>query len=73
MEPIIYEKLKNNPKMYEILKQNSYYIKLLNRDPNFYKTFLRDMKEKYKLRPTDKMNEVIDNIDLISNILETLK
>ncbi len=73
MEPIIYEKLKNNPKMYEILKQNSYYIKQLNRDPNFYKIFLRDMKEKYKLRPTDKINEVIDNIDLISNILETLK
>ena len=73
MEPVIYEKIKNNPKIYEILKHNSYYIKQLNRDPNYYKTFIKEVKEKYKLRTTDKINEAIDNIDLISSILETLK
>ena len=73
MEPLIYEKLKSNQKIYEILKHNSYYIKQINRDPNYYKIFIKDMKEKYKLRPTDKINEAIDNIDLISSILETLK
>ena len=73
MEPIIYERLKQNPKIYELLKHNSYYIKQLNRNPNNYKIFIKDMKEKYKLRATDKINEAIDNIDLVSNILDALK
>ena len=73
MEALLYEKLKQTPKMYELLKHNSYYIKYLNRDANFYKTFIKEMKEKYKLRATDKVSEAMDNIDLISNVLEALK
>ena len=65
--------LKKNPKMYNILKNNSYWIKQLNRNPENYKRFESEMKERYKLRATDKINEVIDNIDLISAVLETLK
>ena len=56
-----------------ILKNNSYWIKQLNRNPENYKRFESEMKERYKLRATDKINEVIDNIDLISAVLETLK
>ena len=73
MEFELYNKIKNNPKIYELLKQNSYYIKYLNRNPDNYKTFLSEMKKKYKLRATDKINEAMENIDLISSILETLK
>lgn len=73
MEFELYNKIKSNPKIYDLLKQNSYYIKYLNRDPNYYKTFLSEIKKKYKLRATDKINEAMDNIDLVSSILETLK
>ena len=73
MDISIYQKIKSNPKLYELLKYNSHYLKSLNRDPNTYTSFVSQMKEKYKLRATDKINEVIDNIDLISNILDTLK
>ena len=73
MELDLYMKLKKNPKMYNILKSNSYWIKQLNRKPEIYKRFENEMKERYKLRTTDKINEVIDNIDLISTVLETLK
>ena len=69
----LYEKIKNNPKIYDLLKHNSSYIKELNRDPNSYKKFLSDMKDKYKLHITDRLNDAIDNIDIISSILETLK
>lgn len=65
--------LKKNEKMYNFLKENSYWIKELNRNPESYKKFIKEMKIKYKLRPTDKVNEVIDNIDLISTVLQTLK
>ena len=31
------------------------------------------MKEKYHLKMTDRINETIDNIDIITGILDTLK
>ncbi len=65
--------LKKDKKMLDLLKYNSYWIKELNRDPKTLKNYKNDMKTKYKLRATDKINEAIDNIDLISNVLSTLK
>ena len=65
--------LKKDVKMFELLKSNSYWIKELNRDFNNVKKYKEDMKIKYKLRTTDKISSAIDNIDLISNVLSTLK
>lgn len=65
--------LKKDKKMWELLKLNSYYVKELNRDANNVKRFKEDMKVKYKLRTTDKISDAIDNIDLISNVLNALK
>lgn len=62
-----------NEKMAKILRENSYWYKELNRNPESYKKFVSEMKVKYKLRTTDKVSEVIDNIDLISTVLQTLK
>lgn len=73
MEIDLQMKLKKDPKMYQFLKENSYWLKDLNRDPNNYKKFVEEMKVKYKLRPTDKVNGVIDNIDIISSVLSTLQ
>lgn len=73
MNLILQKKLMEDEKMAELLKQNSYWIKNLNRKEESYKDFVREMKVKYNLRVTDKINEAIDNIDLISSILETLK
>jgi len=65
--------LKKDKKMWELLKFNSYYVKELNRDSNSVKKFKNDMKIKYKLRTTDKISDAIDNIDIISNVLNVLK
>ncbi len=65
--------IKNGKKLYEYLKNNSNYIKMLNRNSDNFKTFESDMKDKYKIRPTDKINDVIDNIDLVSNMLSAFK
>lgn len=73
MNLILQKKLIDDEKMAELLKQNSYWIKNLNRKEESYKDFVQEMKVKYNLRVTDKINEAIDNIDLISSILETLK
>ena len=73
MQKYILEKLYQDPKMLELLKENSGWIKYLNRDPRKYEEFVAVMKEKYRLRKTDKINNVIDNIDLISNLFNAIK
>ena len=63
----------DNPKMYEYLKQNSIWYKALNRDASLYKEFENKMKELYHERATDKISDVIDNIDLIESVIMSLK
>ena len=38
-----------------------------------YEMFVKEMKSKYKERTSDKIEKVIDNIDLVSNILDIFK
>ena len=73
MELSVQQKLLEDKKMDGFLKQNSYWIKDLNRDEENYKKFVAAMKEKYRLKTIDKISDAIDNIDLISGILDTLK
>ena len=72
MEYFLQEKLKNDKNFKRYLDENSYYIKELNRDPENYKKFIKDMKVLYKERTTDKLNDAINTIDIISSILENL-
>lgn len=73
MELELQKKLIDTPKMYQYLKENSYWIKYLNRNPEVYKEFQEKMKELYHERATDKLSDAIDNIDLISSVLSSLK
>lgn len=65
--------LKKKPKIFELLKYNSYWLKDLNRDSNNVGAFLSAMKTKYRMRTTDKISDAIDNIDIVSNVLNALK
>ncbi len=73
MELDIQFKLMKNTKMKKYLKENSYWYKYLNRNPNNYDKFITDMKDKYKLRPTDKINSAIENIELVNSVLNVIK
>ena len=66
-------KLEQDPKMMSYLKENSEWYKYLNRNPYNYDKFVKVMKEKYKVRTTDKIESMMDNIDTVSNILKVLK
>ena len=72
MDRLLVEKIKKD-KYYDYLKENSHYIKILTRDPNKYNEFKEYIKEKYHLRVTDKISTAIDDIELISSVIETLK
>ena len=70
--PVLYE-LKKDEKMHKYLHENSEWYKALNRDPTNYQKFVKAMKKKYHLYLTDKISDTIDNIDLISTVIQTIK
>lgn len=65
-------KIKEDPNQIRFLRENSYWYKYLNRSPIYYKDFIHDMKNKYKLNPTDKINRVINNINMLKNLLDII-
>lgn len=73
MEKFLQMSFRENPKMFELLKQNSYYFKGLNRGVVDYKKFVSDMKVKYEERTSDKLESIMDNMELVSSVLNVLK
>ena len=73
MQLITLYALKSDEKMHKFLKENSEWYKNLNRSSNNYTEFVKAMKKKYKLNPTDKISGMLDNLDLISTVIETVK
>ena len=70
MERVLVEKLLNNPKLFDHFLHHSYWIKELNRNPNSFSLFEKQMKEIYKERMTDRINDTIDGIELVSSLLD---
>ncbi len=66
----IYLKLKEKPIYTKFIREHSEWYKILNRDPNMFDKMIEDMKDKYKLRVTDKIDNVVDSVDLISKFLK---
>lgn len=63
----------SNPKYKEYLRTNSYWYKILNRNPNMFNAFEEEVKERYKLRTSDKINNVIDKIDMVGKFIDVLR
>ncbi len=66
-------KIRNNPNYIRYLRQHSIWYKLLNRNPERFREFEELVKEEYKLRTTDKIEHLLDTVELVQNILTTLK
>lgn len=66
-------KLKKNPVYLEYLHENSYLYKYLNRDPSYFKKFEDEVREKMKLRASDKIEKMMETISLLQNMMINLK
>ena len=73
MHFIASSKLFENEALLKHFMEHSYWIKELNRNPNVLKDFEKEMKVIYKERPTDKLNNVVDGIEMISSFIEMVK
>lgn len=65
--------LDSNPDYKRYLRSNSYWYKTLMRNPEMMDVFVSEVKEKYKLRATDKINNFIDKIDMVSKFINVLR
>lgn len=65
--------LDSNPDYKRYLRSNSYWYKTLNRNPDMIDVFIREVKEKYKLRTSDKINDIMDKIDMVSKFINVLR
>ena len=66
-------KIKNNPLLQKYIRENSYRSKYLNRKPNLLTEMEKEMKEKYKLTTSDKINNISEKLDLIRTFMNVMK
>ena len=66
-------RLSSNPLYIKFIREYSYWYKFLNRNPAYFNDFVKDIKNKYKLNPTDKLNRMLDNINMLETFLDVLK
>lgn len=65
--------LDSNPSYKTYLRSNSYWYKSLNRNPDVIDIFINEVKEKYKLRTSDRINDFFDKIDMVSKFINILR
>jgi hypothetical protein len=65
--------IKSNPYYLRYLREHSEWYKYLNRNPNLINEMIEKAKEYYGLRPTDKIGKALDTLELVQNILTTIK
>lgn len=65
-------KLRENPLYIKYLRENNIWYKRLIRDPDSFNYFIQEMKKEYKLRPSDKINKMVDTINVVSNLFNNM-
>lgn len=66
-------KIKSNPNYQRYLREHSYWYQRLNRNPSDFRIFEEEVKRTYKLRVEDKIERVMNTMDMISAIMSSLK
>ena len=66
-------KLNENNLLNKYIKENSYWYKILNRNPSLISNMTDEMKDKYKLHTSDKIEEIGNKISMIESILKVFE
>ena len=66
-------KIKSDPRLQRFIRENSYWYKYLNRSDEALKGFMDEVRDKYEMKTSDKINRLFDNINMFGAFLEALK
>ena len=65
--------LKKNPHCLAYLHEHAIWYKILNRNPEKFRELNEIAREYYKLRPSDKIEKMVDTMSFVSNLMANLK
>ena len=66
-------RIAGDPLLTRFIREYPIWYKRLNRNPLLFKDFTEDMKDKFKIRPSDRLNKTLENISMIQTFLNVLK
>ena len=66
-------KINSNPRLISFIRENPIQYKRLNRNPDLFKEFTMDMKDKYKIKTSDKITKALNNISMLQAFLDVLR
>ena len=65
--------IKTNPLIYNYLRENSRWYKELTRDKNILKYLEEQAKKYYRQTPIDKIEQLSNNINMITSLIDVFK
>lgn len=66
-------KIKSDPNYQKYIRENSIWYKTLNRDPKMFNAFVEEVKDKYKLRPSDKIERILNTVEMLQTVISSIK
>ena len=66
-------KINSNINYKRFIRENPNWYKILNRDPLKFNDFISEVKDKYELKVSDRLNKMLDNLTMFQNFLDVLK
>ena len=65
--------INNDIRLKRFIREYPNWYKILNRNPLMYKNFVNDMKEKYQITTSDRLNKTLNSISMVQTFLDVLK
>ena len=66
-------KISSDPTLTRFIREYPVWYKYLNRNPDLFNNIVRDMKEKYKLTTSDRINNALNSISMLQSLIDVLK
>ena len=66
-------RLSNDQMLTRFIREYPIWYKRLNRNPDLFNDMIMDMKEKYKLTTSDRINNTLKSINMLKTFLDVLK
>ena len=66
-------RLSNDQMLTRFIREYPIWYKRLNRNPDLFNDMIMDMKEKYKLTTSDRINNTLNSINMLETFLDVLK
>ena len=66
-------KISSDPMLTRFIREYPIWYKRLNRNPDLFNNMIQDMKEKYKLTTSDRINTALNSISMLQSLIDVLK